>query len=135
MEWSAALEVIDRHLETLPHEPELHYRKGVVLSRLGRRDDASASFELYRAYGGGDNSYAKEVPESLWLGDFEQAVVDLKDWVESGYSFLTAASFRLNPDFDPLRELPRFRELIGRLEADPRTSPKARKGRSKAQSD
>ncbi len=97
----------------------LHYRRAVLHARLGEHEELLAALELHHAYGGSGKSYGMEVPDSLLRGDHDKAVRDLEAWVDAGYAHLTAANFRLNPDFDPLRERPRFRRLLARLGVAP----------------
>ena len=47
------------------------------------------------------------------------------DTLDSQY-YYTAAELRLDPDFDPLRNSPRFKSLLARTEADPNKSPQVR---------
>lgn len=42
---AAALPVLDRLLQQRPHDADLHYRRGLLLGRLGRADDALAAFD------------------------------------------------------------------------------------------
>jgi hypothetical protein len=48
------------------------------------------------------------------------------DILESRRS-LTAADLRLDPDYDPLRNTPRFKSLLAQAEADPKRSPQGQK--------
>src|SRR5947209_2315818 len=41
----AALVIIDRLLERNARSPQLHYTRGTILERLGRRDDAVRAYE------------------------------------------------------------------------------------------
>ena len=51
----------------------------------------------------------------IWLGEYIQAI-DLADQMLSLPSRLTINSLRLSPIYDPLRDNPRFQELIAKYE-------------------
>jgi serine/threonine-protein kinase len=49
----------------------------------------------------------------IWLGEYDQAI-DLMDQALSIPSRLTINLLKLSPIYDPLRENPRFQELIAK---------------------
>lgn len=122
VQWQIALRLIERRLADRPDSDFLLKLKAYVLAATGQKTEAAATLRLVRDV----------LPAASWprrcrviytkvlLGDTDGAM----DLLEHD-SRLTAAVLRLDPQLDPLRDLPRFKSLLARLEADPARSPKA----------
>jgi len=124
LQWEAALQQIEQRLARQPEAGGLLWWKGYCLARLGRRDEAGKYFQLARESGANletVSGVSGRVVGEILLGREDEAV----DLLENVESLTTAAWVRLYPGFDPLRKNPRFQALLARLEADPRTSPRA----------
>ncbi|HEY1849346.1 MAG TPA: hypothetical protein VGG37_09075, partial [Opitutaceae bacterium] len=96
--------------------------KGDLLTRLG--DYAGAEKALNQAAElSGSPSPGSELNLKIAEGQLD-AAMDILETMQ----YLTAAELRLEPDYDPLRGLPRFKSLLERAQSDPNRAPQAPKG-------
>ncbi|WP_164975986.1 toll/interleukin-1 receptor domain-containing protein [Oleiharenicola lentus] len=120
-EWRLALRQVDERLEANPTEAGLLIHRAQLLARLGEKQEAlrllGTLSERYSIDPVGD------VPVwvtnlNSWLGRKQDALAQISRALKSDRRAVnyTAASLRLDPSFDPLREEPGFAALIA--EAD-----------------
>jgi thioredoxin-like negative regulator of GroEL len=98
-----------------PTDPYLLTSKGWVLTFLGDYAEAEKALKLAAEFSG-------KKPDLLELRIAEGQLDAAMDILESR-PHETAATLRLSPQFDPLRNTPRFKALLARAEADPKRSP------------
>jgi tetratricopeptide (TPR) repeat protein len=99
---------------------ELHMRLGHALRRLGRGADAAAAFQTAlaafaeRVRLGADDPHTHYYVAGVHAlrGETEEALVSLEKAARLRRAF-TIARARIEPEFEGLREEPRFRALIG----------------------
>jgi tetratricopeptide (TPR) repeat protein len=124
LEWLGALQLVEQKLTEHPDDAQLYRLKYDILFSLHDRDGAAKAHHLYYELIGqkGDD------PPDPWLADdrdgeirfIADRIVNKKDM------WFTAATMRLSPDYDDIRQDPRFQDLLARCEADPLRSPKAK---------
>jgi tetratricopeptide (TPR) repeat protein len=121
IEWEAALKLVERGLADQPADAGLLEWKAQLLAYLG--DFAEAEKALHQAEElSGKQLDRLELNLEIAEGHVEAAV----ETMDSQY-YYTAAELRFDPDFDPLRNIPRFKSLLARTEADPKKSPQGQK--------
>ncbi len=126
-EFRRALDLIEPRLAVEPNNAELLGIKATALFYLDDRAEAERNYRL---------SVAITPPSIDLLALFESpenAIAELEARARKGVDFfsqwfvdLTAASLRLNPAYDPLRNHPAFAALLATAESDPLRSPKAK---------
>lgn len=120
IEWQTALKLVERGLADQPADAGLLRCKGELLTYLGDYDEAQKALNQAEELSGRRRSRL-----NMNLRIAEGQLDAVMDTLESQH-FNTAAELRLDPHFDPLRGLPRFKSLLARAEADPKRSPRAR---------
>ncbi|MEY2880723.1 MAG: hypothetical protein RLZZ15_3103 [Verrucomicrobiota bacterium] len=126
-EFRRALDLIEPRLALEPNNAELLGIKAMALLYLDERTEAERNYRL---------SVAITPPPVDLLALFETpdaAIAELEARARKGVDFfsqwfidLTAASLRLNPAYDPLRNHPSFAALLASADLDPLRSPKAK---------
>ncbi len=124
MQWRTALKLVERRLADQPDSGFLLRWKGLLLAASGNRSEGETALRLAREMGDGMIPI-QEAIDQVRLGNLDAAITLLERAVELRLSYATAATYRLNPLWDLLRGQPRFKALLARMEADPRTSPNA----------
>ena len=125
IQWQTALKLVERRLADSPDSSQLIHWKGVLLAESGNRPEAETALRLAQEMGNTGSSNLSADDEIL-LGNLDAAIALLERQVDERARGMTAADFRLNPVYDPLRKEPRFQALLARMEADPKFSPKAK---------
>lgn len=125
LQWRTALTLVERRLADQPGSIDLLRWKARLLLASGNQTEGATAMRLAREMGGSAYFY-DEASDDILLGDLDGAVTVLEQRAKAHELFLTAAYLRLSPEFDALRDLPRYRALLARLEADPRFSPNAK---------
>jgi tetratricopeptide (TPR) repeat protein len=115
IEWQTALKTTEHRMADQPTDPYLLTSKGWVLTFLGDYAEAEKALKLAAEFSG-------KKPDLLELRIAEGQLDAAMDILESR-PHETAATLRLSPQFDPLRNTPRFKALLARAEADPKRSP------------
>lgn len=123
IEWQSALKLVEHRLADQPTSGDLLSWKGKLLTRLGEYAEAEKFLKLANDVDGNERFY--DLVDLKIAEGKPDAAMDLMEH-EPDYLF-SAAYMSLNPDWDPLRNNPRFRALLARFEADPRRSPNAPK--------
>jgi eukaryotic-like serine/threonine-protein kinase len=108
----------DRHLI------ELHTRIGSAEKRLGRLEEAAESLELAiagferRAAAGADEPFTRYYAACAWaLAGEQEKAIDALERAAAVRPRLMLARARIDPDFESVREHPRFRALFGNAAA------------------
>jgi tetratricopeptide (TPR) repeat protein len=127
--WQGALAQVERRLAEEPDSVFLLKWKVRLLIRLERLPEAEKIQRLAIELGGQEPNQGTRIFDALaqyWFGYTDAALEAIeREAGQQGNMLMLAASCRLNPHFDPLREHPRFQALQARLDADPRKSPTA----------
>ncbi len=125
VQWRKALNLVERRLADQPDSGSLLHWKGLLLAAAGDRAEGETVLRLARDMGN-KNSTIGDATDQVLLGNLDAALTLLEKAVAERSRFATAAIYRLNPMYDPLRDQPRFQALLARMEADPRFSPTAK---------
>jgi serine/threonine protein kinase/tetratricopeptide (TPR) repeat protein len=116
--FNSALMLLDSAIQKLPDDYRVHSARGLALAGLGRRDEAIHEANwlqqsaIYRedAYFG--PSLAEERAQILaQIGQANSALDELERLL-AGPSWISVYALRLNPCWDPIRNHPRFQELL-----------------------
>jgi serine/threonine-protein kinase len=102
----------------VPDDSQLRVLLGLTLAYMGRKDDAMREGErgvallpvTKDAYGGAYNQH-QLARIYILVGEPEKALDQLEPLLENPY-YLSPAWLRIDPNFDPLRENPRFQRLV-----------------------
>ena len=109
-----AMTVIEARLRLVPDDTRALQLGAVQAAKLGRTDEARALAARAREAGTGGFSTAYNLACTYAaLGDREAALASLDEAVVHGRGNL--GWIERDPDFDVLRDDPRFREIVGRL--------------------
>jgi serine/threonine protein kinase/tetratricopeptide (TPR) repeat protein len=108
------VELVERHVELNPDDARALYLGGGCLLTLGDRERAMEWGRRARAIDPGDPMILYNVACLFsQAGETEPAVEALESAVDAGFGHREWIEH--DSDFDPLRENPRFQELLGRL--------------------
>jgi TolB-like protein/Flp pilus assembly protein TadD len=107
---------IERYLEINPRDPRALYHGGHRLREMGRREEAREWIERARAVAPGDPAvlYNAACFYSV-IGERDRALDVLEEMAQSDQAGTSKDWMANDPDLDPLRELPRFQAILGRL--------------------
>jgi tetratricopeptide (TPR) repeat protein len=119
IEWQTALKLVEHGLNDQPADAALLHWKGTLLAYLGDFAESERALNQSAEFRGTQ-------PDLFALRLAEGQLDAAMDILESRRS-LTAADLRLRPDYDPLRNTPRFKSLLAQSEADPKRSPQGPK--------
>jgi tetratricopeptide (TPR) repeat protein len=122
VEWTAALKQIDARLAAKSNDADGLLWKALLLARLGEQAEAVRTLETARQFA---RPAELRVAKTLaTLGQREAAISDLIErWPKTPdfYNAVALRNFILHdPDFDPLREDPRFQAFVRQIREDPR---------------
>jgi len=124
VEWREALKLVEARLAADPNDNRLRYNRIRLLASLGERDEAEREFSVVLQMNGIDPTGGAPVP--FWVTKvcvalgrkaeaIQQFTSDLKK--ERHAVDFTAATLRLDPEWDPLRGEPAFQKFITEAEA------------------
>jgi serine/threonine-protein kinase len=113
-----ALLLLEREAEERPEDERVHWALGVAFAYLGRKEEAIRECE--RAVSMVPVSeeaefgpvYVRDMASIYALLGEPDEALDRIDYLLSIPSPLTAAQLRLHPEWDPLRDHPRFQEIL-----------------------
>ena len=131
-EWQLALKQINEKLAVTPNDRELLEWKAYLLAELGA-PEASALWKRALGLPLAREREMYHFEKIQRLGTDDEIMAELERRAErplvpvanAVYPFIAAADLRINPAWDRVRELPRFKALVAKLEKDPRFSPTA----------
>jgi TolB-like protein/Flp pilus assembly protein TadD len=113
-----AVAAFDKQIKETPDDPQLHAIRGLALAYLGRKDEAIREGELALKLGGpardalnGPYNLHQLVRIEIAAGEHERALGHLEALMNKPY-FVTLAWLKIDPNFDPLRQNPRFQKLV-----------------------
>lgn len=113
----AAQARLETEIEQRPDDSRLHSALGVACAALGRRDDAIREGELGAELSSNDHPYARQgrIEDLAFvyvlIGDHD-AALDRIEQVLSRPAFFSVGLLRLDPKWDPLRDHPRYAEIL-----------------------
>jgi tetratricopeptide (TPR) repeat protein len=123
-DWSSALKLVDTRLEAAPNDRRLLEWQAYLKAQLA--DVAGAREAWRRALELSPTSIAlMGIDKIQRLGTPDEIVSSLERRAAGEGAFIGAADVRLNPSWDSIRGLSRFREFEARLDKDPRFGPLA----------
>jgi TolB-like protein/tetratricopeptide (TPR) repeat protein len=109
---------LDKQLKDTPDDPQLHAIRGLALAYLGRKDEAIREGELAIKLGGpsidainGPYNLHQLVRTEIAAGEHERALGHLEALMKTPY-MVTPAWLKIDPNFDPVRQNPRFQKLV-----------------------
>jgi len=116
--FDTALALADSGIRKYPDDFAPHFSRAIALAGLGRRDEALAEIPNIRA-----NFLFKDIwqREGMLTGialiqvkarDAGAAVATLEEVLSQKYAGVTVHTLRLHPDWDPIRDDPRFQALL-----------------------
>jgi tetratricopeptide (TPR) repeat protein len=120
IEWEQALKLTEKKLADQPSSRKLISLRSRLLAFLGRFDEAEKSLQLGGEAGGYTDWYGLYMLR-LREGRLDEAM-DLYENKVGGLG-IAAASLRLDPRLDPLRNNARFKALLAQAEVDPKRMP------------
>jgi len=113
VEFRAALKALDERLVQTPRDSRLMYFRARILARLGEKAEATRHLEIARELG--RREYA-ETETCVLLGRNDEAIASFDRLVDRKRDRWPTAlrDMKQNPIFDPLRNDPRFQEIVAR---------------------
>jgi hypothetical protein len=121
MEWQKALKLVEAKLSDQPTSADLLGWKAQLLIDLGEYAEAENGITLKGEVEGSEDVL---LLATLRMGEGKlDAAMDLLEAHQD--EIFSAALLRVDSHFAPLRDFPRFKALLGRLDADPKMSPNA----------
>jgi serine/threonine-protein kinase len=118
--FDSALVLLDSSLLKLPDDFRVHTTRGLALAGLGRRDEALGEASWLQK----SKIYCEDALQGPYLaearaqilaqvGEANAALDEIERLLERP-SWLSVHTLRLNPSWDPIREHPRFKELLAK---------------------
>ena len=108
----------EKQLKETPDDPQLHTSRGLALAYLGRKDEAIREGEIGVKLGGppidavnGPYFLHQLVRIEIVVGEHEKALGHLEALMKMPY-MVTPAWLKIDPNFDPIRQNPRFQKLV-----------------------
>jgi tetratricopeptide (TPR) repeat protein len=109
---------LEEQLRGTPHDPQLHVLFGTALAYLGRKEDAiregRRSLEISPVSANSfSGPYFQHQLARIYIltGEYDKAVEQLEPLLKTPY-FLSPGWLRVDPTFEPLRNHPRFKQLV-----------------------
>jgi len=124
LEWRTALRQIDEVLLEAPNRQVALFRRAQLLAKLGEREQAEIQFKTLIERTG--IALAGDAPVPTWVTDLliqlgrpGEAIAQISRALrrERRAVDYTAATLRLDPKFDPVRDRPEFARVIAEAEA------------------
>jgi tetratricopeptide (TPR) repeat protein len=113
-----AREALERQLQDTPDDAQRRALLGLALARLGRKEDALREgrrgvelMPIARDTQQGTYIQHQLARTYIAIGEYEKALDQLEPLLKMPY-FLTPGWLKIDPNFDPLRNNPRFQKLV-----------------------
>jgi len=112
---------LDLELKELPDDWRVHAARGLTLAGLGRRDEALGEARwlqqsnLYRNDAFEGTKVAESRAQILAQAGDAEAALDEIGRLLARPSWLTVQTLRLDPRWDPIRDVPRFKTLLAKF--------------------
>ena len=121
---SSAVELLEREIDSRPYDFRLHNAIGHAFALLGRKDEAVAAGEravelvpISSDVIAGSDQAIELAKIYAQVGETGKALDLIEELLENpGGSYV--GPFRIDPVWDPLRELPRFQDLLEKYEVE-----------------
>lgn len=112
--YKEAIAIFDQSLKIQPNSHHNWKHRGYALAKLGRYDEAYSSFEkALKLKPNSGGTYYNRAFYYLSLGDRDAAIADLQQAIKSSSYYVSLREVaKTDPDFDPLREDDRFKQLM-----------------------
>jgi TolB-like protein/cytochrome c-type biogenesis protein CcmH/NrfG len=119
----AALDILKPAAATSPNDPWVHVRLGGAYALLGRKADAMSAVRqaLELEPNPGTPFLFEGIAQTYAHVDESDQALDLIEQLLSRPGELTVARLRLEPNWDPLRDHPRFQEILEKYGAEQRS--------------
>lgn len=116
--YESALALLEKYTQEQEDDPRIHSSLGIVFAGLGRKEEAISEgelgVELYPV--SNDTLVAPHLEQDLaqiytMVGEYD-AAIDKLEYLLSIPSFISVAILKIDPLWDPLRQLPKFQQLL-----------------------
>jgi len=123
--WLAAMKLVESRLVAAPSSVSLIEWKGRLLAKLGDVAEGKKALRLAWQMQPTPVYLQDRWLDKILVGEAEEVLEEMEGAFNTAGTSLWAASLRLYPGFDSMRDLPRFQSIQARLAADPRYDPRA----------
>jgi len=117
--------VLEQQLGAAPGDPQLHVFRGIMLAYLGRKPEAMqegerAVAQLPIGKSADQGAYIQHQLARIYIlvGEPEKALNQLEPLLKVPY-YLSSGWLKVDPEFIPLRNIPRFQRLIAGSQTSP----------------
>ncbi|NIM91447.1 MAG: protein kinase, partial [Candidatus Aminicenantes bacterium] len=111
--------ILEKEINARPDDPRLHSSLGIVYASLGRKEEAiregKLAIKLYPVSKDAltGTSFMQDLASIyIIVGEYEAALDQIEYLLSIPSWQISAAYLRIEPEFDPLREHPRFKRLL-----------------------
>jgi tetratricopeptide (TPR) repeat protein len=122
-EWRTALKLIEQRLADNPRSQDDLCWQACLRAHLGDPTGAETSLRLYEESGGGTvagkfgGSLPVMVDTCVTLGRYDQAMDEIAAQSKTRQFASLFGYLHFSPELDPMREMPRFKELLAEVDA------------------
>lgn len=124
-DYECALDYYQRYLDRKAEQQIDIYRGedakiGMVYSEMGMPEKADSLFQAYKAYADADMSMYKHLSLAVYyshFGEIDRAMEHMEQFIQQkSFNYLLIPFLEIDPLTDPIRNTPRFKEMIHRME-------------------